>query len=272
MNNPKRFLLICLLCMVLPGITSSLLAQRKGYASIGVGSGMYFGDISDTWDNNEFLPALTLQVGKYVAPGVSIRGSFTQGTVGASDARSKTQARWQRNLSFRTHISEVQVGGVYEFLEDKSFRQRWKRDIHISPMVFAGVSGMYMNPTTYYQGDWIKLQPLGTEGQYVEGNDTKPYSRFQFAVPAGFGLTVRLPSHVAIWAEVGYRKTFTDYLDDVSTTYPNSADLVAASGQMAGILSDRSAEQFPIGSPRGNPTAKDAFLFCSFGVGYFLGR
>lgn len=272
MNNPKRYFLICLLCLILPGITSSLFAQRKGYAAISLGTGLYFGDISDTWSNNELLPSASIQLGKYVSPGVSIRGSFTHGTVGAADALAKTQARWQRNLSFRTPITELQVGGVYEILPDKSFRQRWKRNIHVSPFVFAGIAGVYMNPMAYHQGEWVKLQPLGTEGQYIEGAESKPYSRVQLSVPAGVGISVRLPSHVAIWAEVGYRKTFTDYLDDVSTRYPDAAELVAASGQLAGILSDRSAEGYAPGSLRGNPSAKDAYLFASFGVGFFWGR
>lgn len=272
MNHRFWNYLICLLCLTFSFSANDLTAQRSGYVSAGLGTGMYFGDISDSWTNNEFHPSATIQAGMYVAPGVSIRGVFTQGTVGAADGAASSEARWNRNLSFRTSISELQAGVVYEFLEDKTFRQRWKRNIHISPIVFAGVAGMYMNPKAYYEGTWVDLQPLGTEGQYLPDHAEGPYSRFQVSIPAGIGVTVRLPERVSIWAEVGYRKTFTDYLDDVSTTYPDLQELAKVSGPLAASLSDRSSETFAAGSLRGNPGAKDAFAFFSVGVGYFFGR
>ena len=233
---------------------------------------MYFGDISDSWINNEFHPSVSIQGGYYVAPGVSFRGVFTHGTVGAADGAARNQARWNRNLSFRTSISELQAGVVYELLTDKAFRQRWKRNVHVSPLIFLGISGLYMNPKAYYEGSWEALQPLGTEGQYLSNHDKGPYSRFQVSIPSGIGVTVRLPSRVCLWAEAGFRKTFTDSLDDVSITDNELQELVKVSGPLAGNLSNRSSETFPTGSPRGNAEAKDAYAFISMGIGYFFGR
>ena len=77
---------------------------------------------------------------------------------------------------------------------------------------------MYGNPKTSYQGDWVALQPLMTEG--VE------YKRLNFVVPAGVGVKVLINPYLNIIGQVGYRFAFTDYLDDVSMRdYPDPSTL-----------------------------------------------
>jgi hypothetical protein len=47
----------------------------------------------------------------------------------------------------------------------------------------------------------------------------KPYSLLQFSIPFGVGARFRINEVFDLWADVGFRYTFTDYLDDVSANY-----------------------------------------------------
>ena len=264
--NSSKGLSLLLLFMV--AMATILHAQRKGYVTASIGTGIYFGDLSDQWRTTDILPAGSIQLGWYVNRAVSFRGVITQGTLGASDSRSLNEARNSRNLSFRSPLTELQLGVVYELFPDKTFHIRWKRNIHVSPLIFAGLAGFHFNPQALYQGEWVALQPLGTEGQYLAGHPDGPYRLTQLSFPAGVGLSVRFPGQIALWAELGYRKTLTDYLDDVSRSYPDPSLL----GAPTAALSNRSGDQFLTGAKRGNPGAKDNYAFLSVGIGYFLGQ
>lgn len=47
----------------------------------------------------------------------------------------------------------------------------------------------------------------------------QPYSRFQIVLPVGIGARYKLTNNLDISMDIGYRHTFTDYLDDVSGEY-----------------------------------------------------
>jgi hypothetical protein len=69
---------------------------------------------------------------------------------------------------------------------------------------------------------WVDLQPLRTEGQgMMEYPDRKPYKLTQLEIPMGFGAKYYMSDNTYIGFEILHRKTFTDYIDDVSTTYVN---------------------------------------------------
>jgi len=106
-----------------------------------------------------------------------------------------------------------------------------------TPYGFIGVAGFLNNPeaqapATDLQGNslpeagkWVKLRPLGTEGQYSTLDPTdanygiKPYKVAQIAIPFGIGIRLKLNQVMDFSAEWGFRYTFTDYLDDVSRNY-----------------------------------------------------
>ena len=94
------------------------------------------------------------------------------------------------------------------------FYQRSKLNFH----AFAGVGLMYFNPKAKYQGEWYALHPLQTEN--------KNYSLFQFVIPLGIGARIKLDPFFNILIEGGYRLTFTDYLDDASSTRYVDVDLL----------------------------------------------
>jgi hypothetical protein len=112
----------------------------------------------------------------------------------------------------------------------------------------------------------MRLQPLGTEGQGIANNPDK-YSLTQFAVPLGIGMKANLVGNFNIFSELGYRYTFTDYIDDVSTYY---ADLSTSSNLTSQYYADRSLEVgYPVNNPgtqRGDLSKKDMYMFAVVGI------
>ena len=116
-------------------------------------------------------------------------------------------------------------------------------------------------------GSWYELQPLGTEGQGTKAYPgLTPYKLTQFGVPFGIGAKISLSKILCVGLEWGMRKTYTDYLDDVSTTYPDPVLLKAQKGEIAMELSNRSipvAGEHPVqaGVQRGNSKTRDWYSF-----------
>lgn len=92
-------------------------------------------------------------------------------------------------------------------------------------------------------------------------------------IPVTAGFKYSLNESLNLFAEVGYRFTNTDYLDDVSTTYAGPETfppLPNGQPSAAFLLQDRSYETGqPIGikdRQRGNSAQKDAYVLLHFGV------
>lgn len=135
--------------------------------------------------------------------------------------------RWIRRLSFHTTVNEGFIDLRYEPFRTS---KRWDRArFNVSPYVGLGVGFFQFNPKTFTNsGQEVALQPLGTEGQGIAGYPA-PYSLFQLVIPVNLGVRFTPPSRkFSIGINFNYNHTFTDYLDDVSTTYPNKTDLAAA--------------------------------------------
>ena len=118
------------------------------------------------------------------------------------------------------------------------------------------------------------MKPLSTEGQGIAGYNTKEYSLTQLALPFGGGIKYSITDNFRIGLEVGMRKLFTDYLDDVSSTYAPDAFQSSVNGipPAAMLLSDRSYETGPPigvkGRQRGNSSQKDAYVIALVGVSF----
>lgn len=173
-----------------------------------------------------------------------------------------------RNLSFQSNIWEFSVNGELYLL-------KWNPAEGYNFTLYGsiGAAVFYHNPKALYQGKWYSLQPLHTEGQGTPSfPDRKPYSRFQIAIPLIGGIKVKLSDQINVFIEFGPRITFTDYLDDVSKTYPVESEL----GDFAAKLSYRGNEKtfppkpFPAGTPRGNPGINDYYFNGLVGISYSL--
>src|SRR5262249_19248779 len=143
--------------------------------------------------------------------------------VGAADKFNKPSLQ-PRNLSFETQILEWNVLAEYTLLDMDKKR--------FSPYVFAGAALYHFNPYTHDSvGNKVYLQPLSTEGEGLpQYPNEKEYSLTQFAVPMGAGVKLRITDNVILAYEIGFRKLFTDYLDDVSNKYVDETILLNARG------------------------------------------
>ena len=198
----------------------------------------------------------------------SLISGINLGHVGASDIFNKTDLQ-PRNLSFQTKISEFNVMGEYNLLDLEENR--------FTPYVFAGIAVYHFNPYAYDTlQQKVYLRPLSTEGEGLpQYPNHKEYNLTQFAIPFGGGFKLRVTENVTLSYEIGFRKLFTDYLDDVSTTYVDPNILLNAKGPEAVEMAYRGNELKngsptypPVGSPRGNPKSKDWYYFSGIRFSY----
>ena len=191
---------------------------------------------------------------------IMARSYITYGAVKGSDKKGEG-FMLQRNLDFSSKILDWELGAQYNIL---NLNYHWW-----TPYVFAGVGLYHFKPYTTDASDAKTfLKPLSTEGQGFAAG-VPNYKLTQFNIPLGFGVDYLLGEDHRIGLEFSYRKLFTDYLDDVSNTYVNEADLLNARGAKAVELAYRGDEagrpQYPTGGTvRGNPDSKDGYYYIAF--------
>lgn len=203
-------------------------------------------------------------------PMVSIKGGLNWLRIEGADKTSTNPGRVGRNLSFRNDIVEAELTAQVFFFELQDLGHTYKYQNDLKMYAFAGVAEFFSNPKANYNGKWIALQPLRTEGVH--------YSKFGTSVPVGVGMFVTLQKKHRFGWEFSWRTTFTDYLDDISTVYAdptklNSAEAIALANRR-GEVGDREgvpqAENYMTGSKRGDPTHNDSYLSTSFYYSYVM--
>jgi hypothetical protein len=211
-----------------------------------------------------------------LATNMAVKTSFTWCRVAGNDQLTLEPSRLNRNLSFRSDVFELSTVYEYSIIEEK-LRGRYSRRSKKFPVnfyVFAGLSTFYFNPKAQYQSQWVALKPLGTEGQGLPDGG-KEYSLIQIAIPLGIGFKYPVNKEFSIGLEYCMRKTFTDYMDDVSTNYYDPDAIRSVRGDVAAYLSNPSTnEVIPGGTnpgeQRGNPNYDDAFLTAQLYISYKL--
>ena len=175
----------------------------------------------------------------------------------------------RRNLSFRSYILEASLRVEFNFFP---FSMREDQFLW-TPYVFGGLGFFSFNPQAYFtdpysgESDWYDLQPLGTEGQgTILEPERTPYTLKQVSMPFGLGVKYHPTKDITLSAEYGFRRTWTDYLDDVSTTYVDNSQLAYLNGDVAAGLADRSGEVEPgfvnpAGMKRGDDTLNDWYAY-----------
>lgn len=250
---------------------------RYGYFRVGVSAGVtnYLGDLDDDFTFKFTKPGFGITGSYRFNPMMTARLGFFQGWASASDESSTDIARNRRNLSFRTPITEATFNVVFDFVPtDRSYAYR----PFLTPYIFGGVSIFSFNPQAQVGSEWIELKPLGTEGQFLPDPNNiypDPYNLTQVAIPMGGGVRLALARNWDLEFEIGWRKTFTDYLDDVSNLYPNLDDL-RAQNPIAATLSDRiDTAVYPDGASivngiRGDKTQLDWYVFTNITLSYII--
>ena len=189
----------------------------------------------------------------------NIRATAFYGTVYGEDVQDKNEVLQNRNLNFQSNILELAVGYEIDLFRYRITDMKYP----FSPYFFYQLAYMRMNPTTDYNGNEIALQSLGTEGQGTSLNTKGAYSLNQITIPLGVGIKLNIKKGLAVSFEYGIRKTFTDYLDDVSGNYVNADVLRSENGPLAATLADRRISPMD-GMNRGNPNNKDWYAFYGF--------
>lgn len=254
--------------------------KDKIYNSLGISLNAlnYYGDLSPTpkrvsTDLGFTRPAIGVSFTHRFGPRYQLQAAFTYGGIRGADVESADQGdtengifRYNRNLSFRNRIKELSVIAQIDLWENQATyisRVKW------TPYIYAGVAVFHHNPQaqapefdaagnpTGKKGQWVDLQPLGTEGQFanLDPNDAnygiKAYKRIQPSIPFGIGARFRINEVMDIAGEFGFRYTFTDYLDDVSGNY---VDLGVFDNTLARAMSYRSNE---VATPNFTYTGRD---------------
>ncbi|HSK13363.1 MAG TPA: hypothetical protein VK907_09120 [Phnomibacter sp.] len=217
---------------------------------------------------------------------VAFRIDINRGMIEAHDSLLKGAThysaigRYERNLNFRTPITEVMVGAELHplFLRDYQIKDRYMP--RISPFITVGGGWVFFNPQALVGDQWIDLHPLRLEGQgFEEYPDRKIYSKSSALVVGGVGFRYEVSRLLSLRLEGQWRYTFTDYLDDVSEgdwvdpslffKYLPTSEAILASQ-----LYNRSPTINPPRNtrPRGNIKDKDVYWSVNFRIGFALNR
>ena len=261
------------LLFLLTTLCSFNLYSQSLHLDLYAGIANYQGDLQNKrFDLEQSKPAIGLGLSYDITNRITIRAAANYIKVSGSDATDdKAKNVLFRNLRFKSTVLEAQLAVEYNFLdiEERGF----------SPYIFGGLAVFHFNPYTIDSaGSKVYLRALATEGQGLLRYPEKSlYANNEFAIPFGGGLKLALTDKLQVGIEIGLRKLFTDYLDDVSGTYADSGFLAAARGPQAAALAYRGSEinpnaSYPAeGSTRGNSKTKDWYFTTGLKISYSLG-
>jgi hypothetical protein len=242
---------------------------QEGEIGGAIGLAHYFGDLNTRAALNRPKFSGGIFFRKQLSNYIAIKLSGNYALVGYSDKYSKNEVQKRRNLSFNSNIWELALSGEFNFFKFYPGVEGY----NYTPYVSLGLGLFSYDPYTYLNGEKYHLRELGTEGQ---GSSLypmrKPYGSTALCIPLAVGFKYSINPSMNLFAELGYRFTNTDYLDDVSTTY--APDAFPNTNSVGYLLQDRSYETgAPIGikgRQRGNSQQKDAYVIFQVGVSFNL--
>lgn len=235
----------------------SILGQaQKTELGFQVGASTYYGDLAPSVSMSESHPAFGAFVRRNLSNTWAIRTELNRYTVSGNDNNFSYNA--PRNLSFQSHINEAAMVVEFNYLKYGPY----VLDKKYTSYVYLGVAGFQYNPQAQLRGVWYDLSDYRTEGV--------SYSKLAMAIPFGIGFKYMASKKFAFECQLGFRRTFTDYLDDVSTVYPDVVTRFEQSGLIGATLTDRSIENnglptYKKGYKRGNPNTKDWYMSFTLG-------
>ena len=264
---------------------------------LGVGAAQFLGDLGGLNKTGtdfspidlEFSltrPAITLGYRYKILKNLNWTNSFNYLVVAGNDKLTQDPYRNNRNLNFKSNIFELATRielsymsskkghryGIKKTLGRRSKGRTWEL------MGFVGIGVFYFNPKGLASnGEWVKLKPLHTEGQGLP-NGPKQYSNYAISIPMGVAYRVIIKKAWSVGLEVNYRKTFTDYIDDVSNVYYDKAALTNAYGPQSAQMADPNLGLIPgatspnadgTGAQRGDKE-KDSYMGIQITIGKFF--
>ena len=303
----RKFIILYFIIFFIPQLLFSQIRKPQWEYGVGLGTCQLFGETGIDYNTSgDFWRDIKFKSNKFSGYGfarytpnryIAYRLNLAYGKMHYTDAEAESNlARIRRNLSFRTNIYEISGVADFTIYTRPSTVSKYvlhgvagiKKDEY-KIYAFVGVGVFHFNPQAYYHGIWYDLQPLGTEGQGIIPGK-KPYALTQINIPFGLGIRFSYNKIYKIGLELGFRKLFTDYLDDVSTKYYSTSEIRQKNGpvygQIAAALSSRTYEVVdtiaergiynnyiydPTGnsnSKRGNPKDNDSYSFLTITFSY----
>ena len=261
---------------------SSIALQAQDGLEIGgwLGISNYFGDLNTNLRLNRVGPAGGIGFRYNFNERIAVKLSGNAGMVEAFDSDSPNIFERARNLHFRSIVVDAGLQLDFNFLP----YVHGSKDENWTPYLFLGLGVSYFNPQTKLDDEWFDLRPLGTEGQF-RGEE---YFTVSGGWVYGAGFKIDLNYEWSLNIDISARRLFSDFLDDVSGSYPDADNVEDLRGEFATRFIDRSGElfaedpdfftrnnlEFPIGEEgrqRGNDGDKDTYVYFGIGLYYYFG-
>jgi Domain of unknown function (DUF6089) len=269
-------------------------------AGIDLGPSVFMGDLGGHRGKGTYFlkdynfPVTKLMKGIYLAVypsewlGFRVAGNFTQLT--GDDSYIRTDGKWEltrkvRDIEFRANTQEIY--GAFELYPNVLTNMKYDYIPRLRYYGVVGVGWFHFNPQSPYvdptngKTSWIDLKPLRLEGQGVIAG-RKEYAKSGMIIPMGLGIKYDVTDRWVIGLEVLHRKTFTDYVDDVSIRYADInqiAPYLTPQQQVharyflgQGLTNLQVRSPYGAGRRRGNPTRNDAYFSYSFRFAYKFGN
>jgi hypothetical protein len=185
-RTTRTFAVACFLTLLL----AESVAAQSSEVGFGLGTFNYTGDLVKFYNFKYSKPAATVFYRSNLSSVVSFRAAVTAGQIGASEVPTDAFAT-KRNSSFKHFLFEASTVMEYHFLNWRDS----KRFVRFTPYLFGGVA------LFSFSGDVDRSQA---------------YSTVQMAIPFGGGVKYVLNPKWYLSLEFGMRKTFFDYLDNIS--------------------------------------------------------
>jgi hypothetical protein len=233
------------------------------------------------WDLeiSQTKPGATFGYRYFLTEKMALRTNFTYAILSGNDNLTNEPFRQNRNISFKSdlfelsllyefHLYKEELGHLYDLRGVKGVKSS-----RVGLYFFTGIVGFHFDPRAQFENRWVRLKPLRTEGQGLEGGPDE-YSNFSWGIPIGVGVRKSLSKQFSIGAEFRYVKTFTDYIDDVSGVYYDNDAIASNFGPIAAYFADPSLGLIPgqtnPGEMRGNSEDLDAYLLFTVNMNYKL--
>jgi len=258
--------------LLLPGLIPGLLPAQVSEVGITGGVTYYVGDLNPL---AHFPKNTKPAIGALWRYNINSRYCFRlqalYSNLEAWDEDSDDPLQQVRNLHFRTRLFEA--AGLFEINFFK-YRGTDKDSKRWTPFVFGGLAYFHTNPQARLDDTWYDLQPLGTEGQGTVKEGTDPYKLDQVAIPVGAGLKVNA-GRVDFQLEWGFRRTYTDYIDDVSGRYVDNVQLAFEASPLTAALADRTEygeTSFNADRARGDQETRDWYYYCGLSITFIISK
>jgi len=258
----KNFLSTTILILFLPLLLKGQISQE---ISIGYELNQLMGDVGvNKLQLLDGSGSLNYRMQKH--PHYAFHLGFSQGILNGNDSLSSLSERMERNIKVQTPYkafnARIEIDYFSQLIPSYDFQQ--------TPYIFGGIGLMSFHPMGNYQGEWLELQPLGTEGQGTVLNSEPLYSTRAWTLPFGIGWRGQLNSLWVLSIEAIWNLTSTDYLDDTHHLYVDTGLLEIEKGEIASYFSNPSNTLYETGTPRGNPQNNDSYFALNFKFGIHI--